>query len=205
MTPALLRAPPAPRRPRRRRGLLMIALFLGLSGLIRIGDGIGHALAETASHGTEPPPTGAAATTGADCTPDGGALALLDALKAREARVHEQETAQENEARTLALARAQIDEKIAALTAAEEKLAATIQQADKAAEKDVAKLVAVYETMKPKDAAKLFSEMDPEFAAGFLGQMQPAAAAAVLAGIEPSKAYAISLMLAGRNATAPKS
>ncbi|MCY1126775.1 hypothetical protein OU426_07920 [Frigidibacter sp. RF13] len=200
---ALLREAPAARRPRRRRGLMMIALFLGLSGLIRIGDGIGHALAETSSHGTEPPMTEAAA--GAECTPDGGASALLDALKLREARVREQELAQENEAQTLALARAEIEEKIAALTAAEEKLAATVQQADKAAEKDVAKLVAVYETMKPKDAAKLFSEMDPDFAAGFLAQMQPAAAAAVLAGIEPSKAYTISLMLAGRNANAPKS
>ncbi|WP_284163923.1 hypothetical protein [Frigidibacter sp. SD6-1] len=204
MSFALLRAAPAARRPRRRRGLLMIALFLGLSGLIRIGDGVGHALAETSSHEAEQP-AAEAAMTGAECTPDGGASALLDALKLREARVREQELAQENEAQTLALARAEIEEKLAALTAAEEKLAATVQQADKAAEKDVAKLVAMYETMKPKDAAKLFSEMDPDFAAGFLAQMQPAAAAAVLAGIEPSKAYTISLMLAGRNATAPKS
>ncbi len=46
--------------------------------------------------------------------------------------------------------------------------------------------------------------MAPEFAAGFLGRMRPDAAAAVLAGLKPDKAYSISVMIAGRNATAPK-
>jgi flagellar motility protein MotE (MotC chaperone) len=35
--------------------------------------------------------------------------------------------------------------------------------------------------------------------------MRPEAAAAVLAGLDPGKAYAISAVLAGRNAKAPKS
>jgi flagellar motility protein MotE (MotC chaperone) len=46
--------------------------------------------------------------------------------------------------------------------------------------------------------------MDPEFAAGFLSRMQPAAAAAVLAGMAPDSAYSISVLIAGRNALAPK-
>ena len=91
-----------------------------------------------------------------------------------------------------------------ALTDAEEKLAATLAQTDHAADKDVARLVAVYERMKPKDAAPLFEEMAPEFAAGFLARMRPEAAAAVMAGLAPPRAYAISVLLAGRNAKAPK-
>jgi flagellar motility protein MotE (MotC chaperone) len=47
--------------------------------------------------------------------------------------------------------------------------------------------------------------MAPDFAAGFLAQMRPDAAAAVLSGLDPNKAYTISVVLAGRNALAPKS
>ena len=46
--------------------------------------------------------------------------------------------------------------------------------------------------------------MEPDFAAGFLGRMRPDAAAAVMAGLTPETAYSISVILAGRNATAPK-
>jgi flagellar motility protein MotE (MotC chaperone) len=46
--------------------------------------------------------------------------------------------------------------------------------------------------------------MDPDFAAGFLGRMRPAAAAGIMAGLSPQKAYTISVLLAGRNAQAPK-
>jgi flagellar motility protein MotE (MotC chaperone) len=80
----------------------------------------------------------------------------------------------------------------------------TLAIADGAAEKDLAKLTAVYEAMRPADAAALFQTMAPEFAAGFLGRMRPEIAAAVLAGMNPGKAYSISVLIAGRNATAPK-
>jgi hypothetical protein len=46
--------------------------------------------------------------------------------------------------------------------------------------------------------------MDPEFAAGFLGRMRPDAAGAVMAGLSAEKAYAVSVILAGRNAGVPK-
>jgi flagellar motility protein MotE (MotC chaperone) len=45
--------------------------------------------------------------------------------------------------------------------------------------------------------------MAPDFAAGFIGRMQPAAAAAILAGMEAEQAYAISVLLAARNARVP--
>ena len=104
----------------------------------------------------------------------------------------------------LALAEEQIEARLAALVAAEEDLAATISVADSAAEEDIARLTAVYENMKPKDAAALFEEMAPEFAAGFLGRMRPDAAGAVMAGLDPKTAYTISVLLAGRNADVPK-
>lgn len=191
----------ARRRARARRGgLFLLALFLAASGLLRIGDGIGQAFAEGApAQEAASPPTPAA------CEPDGGAADLLASLRARATRLGEQERKAADREQALRLAREEIDAKLAELAAAEEKLAATVAVADQAADKDVARLVAMYEAMKPKDAAKLFGEMDPDFAAGFLARMRPEAAAAILAGLEPERAYTISAVLAGRNAKAPKS
>jgi flagellar motility protein MotE (MotC chaperone) len=45
--------------------------------------------------------------------------------------------------------------------------------------------------------------MAPEFAAGFLGRMKPDAAAAILGGMTANKAYAVTILLASRNAGAP--
>ncbi|MGB3146435.1 MAG: hypothetical protein WBA91_01610 [Paracoccaceae bacterium] len=188
------------RSPRRRRAgsLFILALFLGLSGVLKVGSGIGRAMATT-------PPDSHEGTAPQSCESGEGAAALMEALALRESRLAEREALVAEQSKTVELAKAGIAEKIAALEAAEANLAATIALADKAAEKDVAKLVAMYENMKPKQAADLFAEMDPEFAAGFLAQMSPPVAAAILAGIAPDRAYNISVVLAGRNAKAPKS
>lgn len=183
----------------RRGGLFVLAAFLILSGVIRIGDGVGHAFAES------PPDAPAAAPEGEACTPDAGTAALLTALREREARLAEREAKAADHEQALKLAREEIDAKLADLVQAEEQLSATIAQADQAADKDVTALVTMYETMKPKDAARLFGEMEPDFAAGFLARMRPDAGAAILAGLDPDKAYSISVVLAGRNAKAPKS
>ena len=92
-----------------------------------------------------------------------------------------------------------------ALEQIESDLRKTLALADGAAENDLARLTSVYENMKPKDAAALFETMEPDFAAGFLGRMRPDAAASVMTGLSPGAAYSISVILAGRNANAPKS
>ena len=104
----------------------------------------------------------------------------------------------------LALAESAIASRLAEMQSVEAKLAATLSLADGAAEKDLARLTAVYEAMKPKDASALFETMAPEFAAGFLGRMRPDAAALVMTGLSPKAAYGISVLLAGRNALVPK-
>lgn len=193
---------PANRPKARRRGLFLLAILLSVSGVLRLGEGIAQTVTK------DPAPlvqTVGATAEPQSCTTDEGAMALLETLQTREARLREQEARAATEAQTLAVAREAIEDRIAALEATEEKLAATVAIADQAAEKDITRLVAVYESMKPKDAAKLFGEMEPDFAAGFLARMRPEAAATIMAGLDPAKAYAISIVLAGRNANAPKS
>lgn len=189
------------KRPAGRRSgrgaLFLISMLLGLSGIVRLGSGAVHALTKSEA------PEHADGETML-CETDGGALAMLNELRARENRLTRREEMVADRDQALKVAKAEIDEKLAALVAAEEKLAATLTLADEAADADVARLVAVYEKMKPKDAASLFGEMDPDFAAGFLARMKPDSAAQVMAGLEPKTAYTISVLLAGRNAAAPK-
>ncbi|HMO09108.1 MAG TPA: hypothetical protein PKD10_15885 [Paracoccaceae bacterium] len=175
--------------------LVVVAAMLAASGALRIGHGAGQALARSA----EPGPVAEASATSCPPPPD----ALAHALSAREAALAAREATLEDRIAALALAEEVTARRLSDLAVAEENLRSTLSLADGAAEADLQRLTAVYETMKPKDASALFGAMDPAFAAGFLGRMRPDAAAAVLAGMEPAAAYAISALIAGRNARAP--
>ncbi len=187
-------------RPRKRAGrgaLVILALLFACSGALRMGAGVGVALAS----GPETPVDGMAA---APLTCPEPPLALADALRKRADHIAVQEAALADRMAALALAESAIEGRISEMAAVEAQLAATLSLADGAAEDDLARLTAVYEAMKPKDAAALFETMAPEFAAGFLGRMRPDAAAAVMTGLSPEAAYGISVLLAGRNALVPK-
>lgn len=176
-----------------RGALVILALILAASGALRFGAGVGEAMANASKETPSEP---------LDCPLPPAALA--EALVGREAAVRAKEDAIAERLAALALADQAISKRMEELKAAEDELRSTLTIADGAAEKDLARLTAVYEAMKPADAAALFQTMAPEFAAGFLGRMQPEAAAAVLAGMQTDKAYSISVLIAGRNATAPK-
>jgi flagellar motility protein MotE (MotC chaperone) len=195
--------------PLRRPGrvLATVAVLLVLSSVVRIGLGATTALAkaEERAHAATMPTAG----------PDAGqdrpqslpeqppTNALLQALRAREAAIAEREAKLAEDMENLQKMQGEVAEKITQLQTAEQALRETMALAESAADKDLTHLVAMYEAMKPKDAAELFETMQPEFAAGFMGRMQPAAAAGILAGLSPAAAYSISVILAGRNMSAP--
>ena len=187
----------------RRRGVGALPVLAGVlmaSGLVRMGDGSGSevfaqfgALAARA----------ATAPIGEATAPDDEIAVILAALKDRETQLDKREDRLgEREAKLTDFerkVRAQMDE----LETAEQNLSQLLKLAKSAAEDDLNRLTAVYESMAPKDAAALFSEMSPIFAAGFLARMRSESAAAILAGLEPATAYSISVMIAGRNAEVP--
>lgn len=189
MKPAI----PSQRKPGGRGTLLILTLILASAGALRVGAVIGEAVAESTSvEGAAP----------LNCPQPPAAVAA--ALVGRESDVKKREVELADRMAALALADQAINKRMAELQVAEESLKKTLSIADGAAEKDLARLTAVYEAMRPADAANLFQTMAPEFAAGFLGRMRPEIAAAVLAGMKADKAYSISVLIAGRNATAPK-
>ncbi len=121
---------------------------------------------------------------------------LRDRLAERVAEVGDRERAVE-------AAQVLIEARMMELQAAEARLESLIQRSDSAAEADLTRLTEVYQTMEPDQTAALFSQMDPNFAAGFLSRMSPAASGAVMAELDPTIAYAISVVIATRNAGAP--
>ena len=189
------------RRKRRRRrgsGLLTLAIlaFLG-SALLRLA-GAGPALAREV--GAMMPHDATTAADAATCTQEADIAPILERLQEREGRVVSAESRLDQKQQALAAAETRVGERLAELRAAEESLRATLALSNTAAEDDLSKLTSVYESMKPKDAVPLFEAMESGFAAGFLGRMRSDAAGAIMAGMSAEKAYAISVILAGRNA-----
>jgi flagellar motility protein MotE (MotC chaperone) len=186
------------RKPKKRAGKGTLHIISGLliaSAVVRVGAHAGPARAES--------DTEIAEITAQEPQTQSEPGSLLAALQSREARLEEREAQLRNRMQALHVAEAEIDEKLRALVLAEEDLRATIALADTAAETDLTRLTTVYENMKPKEAAALFSEMPPQFAAGFLGMMRPDAAAMIMTELEPETAYSFSVVLAGRNANVP--
>ena len=190
----------ARRRATGRRTLLTIALLLGASGLVRLG-GIGFAVADDVNELLRGTSVGNGERPA--CTTEADIETVLSALQKRETTLVENETALEARLKTLAVADRELTEKMRALVAAEDQLAATMAVATTAASDDLARLTALYESMKPKQAIPLFETMDPEFAAGFLSRMKPAVGAQIMAGLDPQTAYAISVVFVGRNSEVP--
>ncbi|MFX0546658.1 MotE family protein [Roseovarius sp. S1116L3] len=191
------------RAVKRRRGktmrgaLTLVASLLILSAVLRIGGDAGRAWARA----SDAPEREVAVV---ECTTEDDLHDMLKSFQAREAQVAQREGEIIDRQQALKVADRQIESKLAQLKAAEEKLRRTLTIADTAAESDIDRLTKVYESMKSKDAAALFEEMDPDFAAGFLGRMKPDAAAGILAGLSPQAAHTFSVVLASRNAGAPK-
>lgn len=187
------------------RVLATVAILLVLSSVVRIGLGATTALAkaEERAHAMPMASPGPGQDAPQALPEEAPTNALLQALRAREAAIAEREAKLAEDIENLQKMQGDVSEKIAQLQQAEQALRETMALAESAADKDLTHLVAMYEAMKPKDAAELFETMNPEFAAGFMGRMQPTAAAGILAGLSPGAAYSISVILAGRNMSAP--
>ena len=183
------------RSARPQLALAVLAAGFAVSAALRAGEVVA-ALPGLADDGFGKP----VATDGAREAPAAGTL-IADLREAR-AQVVERERALDERAQTLEAIEVRLRARLEELDRARRDLERTAAMVDGAASKDVRHLAAMYETMKPRQAAVIFDRMTPSFAAGFLGEMEADAAALVLANMEPDKAYAVSLLLATRNADA---
>lgn len=179
--------------------LLLVSLCFVGSGMLRVWD----ADLAIAAENDDPPMTEQAEMTPGQCPPQLEPESLLLAIQTREKQLDAMEQRLSDREQILRVSKLKIEEQLEALEQTEAKLAKTLSQADKAAEKDIDRITAVYENMKPANAAEIFETMDVTFAAGFLMRMRPEAAAGILSNLSPEAAYSVSVVMAGRNASVP--
>ncbi len=174
---------------------LIVVCFIG-SAALRLTES-GAALAQEINARTQGTETAAAAP-----PPEDGDL-LLAAIRERSTQIAAEEARLADRAQTLAVAETRLAAQLAALEEARAGLEATLAMADQASERDIGMMTAVYENMKPAEAARIFERMDVSFAAGLMARMRPELAAQVLAGMNADAAYAVTLTIASRNARVP--
>lgn len=178
--------------------LSVLAAGFILSAVLRTGDVVA-ALPETLDDGfgnaVVSGPDGAGEATGSD-----RARTLVEELHRQRSLLAERAGALDRREAELREVRSRLEARLEELDRKRAELAEMLHLADAGAERDVEHLAEMYQQMKPKQAAEIFDEMEPTFAAGFLGRIRSDAAALILANMQAERAYAVSLLIAGRNA-----
>ncbi len=91
-----------------------------------------------------------------------------------------------------------IDEKIAQLKKIEVRIAEFVEGQEEHREEQLKSLVKVYESMKPKDAARILNRLDIEVLLEVTGRMREVKMAAILARMTPARAEELTLRLVKR-------
>ena len=113
--------------------LFTLALLMAASGFLRLGDGIGVAIARAEASGSQGDGQAPGAALNCPLPP----AALAEALSDREAKVSAREQATVERFAALALADQVIEDRLAVLAEAEAKLGETLARADGASEADL--------------------------------------------------------------------
>jgi flagellar motility protein MotE (MotC chaperone) len=130
-------------------------------------------------------------------------IALLNQLRKRQEEIERGRELSQNKENVLLAVEKKIDDKLLALDAKKielEKIAAQVNAMKKAVRdednKKIFSLVKIYETMKPKEAARIFEELDLTVLLDVLEHMKEAKTAPILAAMTPEKAKTVTLFLA---------
>ncbi|WP_421759590.1 MotE family protein [Devosia sp.] len=116
-----------------------------------------------------------------------------DNLDAREAELAARED-------LLKAAEKQLDDRTAELKAIEEKVNALVEEKKSAEQQQFTSIVAMYEQMKPKDAATIFNELETPLLIKVASAMNPKKMGPILAKMDPLKAKALTDGMAAQQA-----
>lgn len=141
--------------------------------------------------------------TGEDILPDvnsytKGELELLQDLSKRRQELDARKNGLDMRDRVLQVTEQRINEKLAQLKAIEVRIQGLLTQYDSQQEKRLASLVKVYETMKPKDAARIFNSLDLNILIPVAERMKESKIASILAKMNGAAAKALTVELATR-------
>ena len=166
---------------------------------------------------TEPDPPSASGADGLPTQPDSETVALpsdpfdltdeeielLQKLTRRREEIERRGRELEERTALLQAAERRIDEKVGELKALQSRIESLLVQHDEQEDAQMRSLVKIYESMKPKEAARIFEELDMVVLLEVIDRMNERRAAPILAKMNPNKAKAVTLRLANRRSMPP--
>jgi flagellar motility protein MotE (MotC chaperone) len=123
---------------------------------------------------------------------------ILQALGERRKQLDERERAIEQREALMKAAEQRITEKVNELKAVQAKLEVAVKKTDVEKDDQFKRLVKIYETMKPKEAARIFEQLDDNVLLEVAERMKESKLAPVLASMEPKRATTLTVELAKR-------
>ena len=145
-----------------------------------------------------PPPAAADLLAGCGDIPE--IVALVEELRVREDRIKKALAELDNKKAEIAAARATLTAELRRLKEAGPTISNSRTTTQRAMDADVARLVAVYEAMKPKEAAAVLSSLPANFSAEILMRVNPETGARIIAAIAPDKAAVLTTYMGARSA-----
>jgi flagellar motility protein MotE (MotC chaperone) len=125
-------------------------------------------------------------------------LKVIQALAQRRAELDAREKQMATQEQLIAAAESKLDGRIKQLGDLKTQVQALLDQANKTGDDDVARMVKVYESMKPKDAAKVMETLKDDVRLPIASKMKERNLAAMLAQMQPDKARDLTEKLAQR-------
>lgn len=116
------------------------------------------------------------------------AVALADTLRERGLRIERYMQDIDRRKAELATAERQLTEKLVELRKLRQQIRDNDSNVSRAQTDDIARIIAVYDQMKPEQAAVVLSNLPPDFAAQILARVQPETGARIMASVEPGQA-----------------
>ena len=122
--------------------------------------------------------------------------ALLERLSTRRTELESYEQELAMRASLVEAAEKRIDERQQTLQSIEDEIASLVEQRKEMEEGQFAGIVAMYETMKPKDAANIFNALDIEVLLRVAKMMSPRKMAPILAEMDTMRAQELTVRMA---------
>ncbi|MGZ8408028.1 MAG: MotE family protein, partial [Caulobacteraceae bacterium] len=148
------------------------------------------------------PPAPVCAPTAAQLAKEAGLspaeLQILQSLQTRRGQLDSRETDMETQIALMAAAEAKLDAKVKGMQAIRAEIQGMLGQADAQKQTDLARLVTVYQAMKPRDAAARFTLLSDEVRLPIAAKMKERPLSAILAQMPAQEAKSLTEKLAGR-------
>lgn len=132
------------------------------------------------------------------CTDVPEAVALADTLRQRGIAVDRALADLDRRKQELAAAEQRIKTRLDALKSAKAALGTARGNQAAGTAQGIDHLIAVYDAMKPVDAATILAALPPDFAAEILARVQPETGARIIASIEPGQAAILTARMGSR-------